>query len=51
MIIDAVNEALNMERPYHYIFTEAALLGKSNRMKLLGLSAMEGLGGDDDNES
>lgn len=47
MIVDAVNEALNIERPKNYIFTEAALIGKSNRMRILELEALDGLDGED----
>ena len=47
MIIDSVNEALKIQRPKHYIFTEASLIGKSNRMRILELEALDGLDGDD----
>ena len=47
MILDAVNEALNIERPNSYIFTQAALVGKTNKMRILQLEALEGIDGDD----
>lgn len=47
MIIDAINEALNLERPNTYIFTQTSLMGSSNRLKILQLEALDGLGSDD----
>jgi len=35
MILDALNEALNLERPRNYIFTETSITGRSNRMRIL----------------
>jgi hypothetical protein len=48
MIIDAFNEALNLERPYEYIFTESILMGKATKMRRM--REMEGEDAED-NES